>query len=352
MKKRIFYLILILFLFLSCGKTKTSQTEKYPDFTKNIIDVSEKIIPIKTEVLLGSGDITNIGSCFLFNDWYGDEDKGFVFFDKKNFHHIGYGGKKGQGPGEHIKFKNVRIIPNEQEPNSFFAFDYSLLCLYKYRIDSLLKDKNYLPNKVLQRKISEVLGNVVQLNDSIFLGMSLYATSHSSFVQRIVKFNTKKEKTELFGYQNPKIQKLGKANTHSNFAMSLKNGIYVQAFHYQDLITFCNREGNLICNVYGQYWKKDKKNFDFYGECQISSKYVFAEYIGRLGLVIDKHKRPRGAFPKKIQIFDLEGNYIKTLDFKEEFRSFCVDEDNNRIIVSFLDRDEPLGYLDLNGILE
>ncbi len=353
MKKKSFIFLVFVIFVISCNN-KSNTTEEYPDFSKNIVDVSKKLVPIKTEVLLGPGKVKNVGGCLLFKDEYGDAGKGFVFFDKKTLKHIGYGGKKGQGPGELINYKNVRIIPNEQDTGSFFAFDYSRLFLYKYRIDSLLNDESYLPQKILSRSVSEVLGNAVQLNDSIFLGMSLYATSSSSFMQRIVKFNTKSEKTEPFGYLNPQIEKLGKRNTHSAFAISLKKSVYIQAFFNQDLITFCDKEGKLICNVYGKLWKNENVNklSCYSSTVEMTSKYVFAGYKGVARLVLDKHKRPRGTFPKKIRIFDLQGNYLKTLDFGEELRNFCVDEETNRIFVSFLDRDEPLGYLDLKGILE
>lgn len=351
MKKIVILFSLILFI-ISCDDKNTA-LEKYPDFSKNVVDVSKKIIPIKTEVLLGPGKIKKIGSYLMFNDWYADDGKGFVFFDTKTLKHIGYGGKKGQGPGELIKYRNARIIPNERETNSFFVFDYSRLFLYKYSIDSLLSNKNYLPERVLERSVSEVLGNIVQLNDSTFLGMSLYTTSVSSFMQRIVKLNVNSGKTKAFGYLNPHIKELGKGSTHSAFAISLKKNVYIQAFFNEDLITFCNSEGNLICNVYGKMWKKeDSKKLRFYSSSvAMTSKYFFVDYAGSKRIVLDKHKRPRGAFPQKIRIFDFQGNYIKTLDFREELRDFCIDEETNRIFISFLERDEPLAYLDLNEIL-
>ena len=55
-------------------------------------------------------------------------------------------------------------------------------------------------------------------------------------------------------------------------------------------------------------------------------------------------------FPTKFLVFDLEGNYIKTLDVKEDILDCCYDKAHHRVIMT-LDADIQFGYIDLNGLI-
>ena len=55
-------------------------------------------------------------------------------------------------------------------------------------------------------------------------------------------------------------------------------------------------------------------------------------------------------FPTKILIFDLTGNYIKTLDVGYKISDCCYDETNNRIVMAF-DDEIQFGYLNLNTLM-
>ncbi len=73
--------------------------------------------------------------------------------------------------------------------------------------------------------------------------------------------------------------------------------------------------------------------------------------MGGKGFKRGSNGQMRGVFASKLLVFDSKGNYQKTLLLGEEIEDFCFDEDSNRIIFNFFDRDEPLAYLDLKGIL-
>lgn len=49
-------------------------------------------------------------------------------------------------------------------------------------------------------------------------------------------------------------------------------------------------------------------------------------------------------------IFDLEGNYIKTLDVGYKIQDFCIDKDNHRIIMALVDEIQ-FAYLDLQQLI-
>ena len=49
-------------------------------------------------------------------------------------------------------------------------------------------------------------------------------------------------------------------------------------------------------------------------------------------------------------VFDMNGNYIRTLDVGYKMMDFCIDEDNNRAIFAFSDEIQ-FGYLDLEKLI-
>lgn len=348
----IFFLLIFLIISPGCKK-ENSLYEKHPDFSKNVIDVSQEVKELKTDLLLGQSMLKITGNYLLVCDIF-SLDEGFHFYNKKTLKYVGSGGRKGQGPGEIISYNNVEIIPNEIDDNTFFVFDYSQITLYKYHIDSLLHNKQYLPYKVIDFRIKSILNNFSVINDSIFIGIGSYTTSNSSFIDGIVKLNINTNTMEEFGYQHPKIKEFGGRSTHSFFGGSKDKNRYVQGYYNYDLITICDIDGNLVSNVYGTQWKGEKemkfKN-SYFGKIGLYHKYIVVNYTGHNRLVIDEHKRPSAAFPKKFLIFDLEGNYLKTLDIGEEIRFFCLDEENNRLFLSPINRN-GLSYLDLNGLLD
>lgn len=55
--------------------------------------------------------------------------------------------------------------------------------------------------------------------------------------------------------------------------------------------------------------------------------------------------------PTKYLVFDLDGNYLKTLDVGYKIVDFCFDKGNNRIIMSLSDEIQ-FAYLDLKKLLD
>ena len=133
--------------------------------------------------------------------------------------------------------------------------------------------------------------------------------------------------------------------------MSVDNNFYVNCYGRIDLMTICDLEGNLKFNIYGPGWfdsNRDKNSYFF--DVDLLGKNIIASYIGGKGLVV-KGDIIKGAAPSKFLVFDMKGNYLKTIETGFEFSRFCVDEENLRIIAYFTERDEPLGYFDISFLL-
>lgn len=56
-------------------------------------------------------------------------------------------------------------------------------------------------------------------------------------------------------------------------------------------------------------------------------------------------------FPNCFQVYDFDGNYIKTLNIGRKICNFCYDQELNRLIM-VLDNEIQFAYLNLDGLIE
>lgn len=126
-------------------------------------------------------------------------------------------------------------------------------------------------------------------------------------------------------------------------AASEEDSIYVTTSSRYDLMTICNLDGSLKYNIYGPDWDEEITNICHYNvEVCIGGSKIYALYEGedyRAGLA-----------PSKIIVFDLNGNYIKTLETEQRICDMCYDKEKHRLFF-FTDSDIQFGYLDLEGII-
>jgi hypothetical protein len=120
--------------------------------------------------------------------------------------------------------------------------------------------------------------------------------------------------------------------------------VIVEAYSHHDLITVCDFEGNLKCNIYGPRWDNSTSNkMNYFETVHFYKDMIAIAYSG-------KDNFSKDYLPTCIMFFDLKGNYLKTLDVEYKFQDFCVDEDNDRLIFAFSDEIQ-FGYLDLKGLI-
>jgi hypothetical protein len=138
-------------------------------------------------------------------------------------------------------------------------------------------------------------------------------------------------------YEHPEIKK-----KRIFFAASVEHGIYVECYLYHDLMTICTLEGELKYNIYGRKWDTKVTNrYDYYGQVRICGDKIIVPYedgTDRTG--------PVTLYPTQFLVFDLEGDYLQTLETGYKIDSFCYDKANHRLILTLND-DPQVAYLDL-----
>ncbi len=82
----------------------------------------------------------------------------------------------------------------------------------------------------------------------------------------------------------------------------------------------------------------------YYGSIIICNNRIIVGYSG------ERNPDAGNISVSKLLVYDLDGNYIKTLDVGYNIGIFCYDSEYNRIIM-VLDDEIQFGYLELNEIL-
>ena len=177
------------------------------------------------------------------------------------------------------------------------------------------------------------------INDTLSIALMIEPTSVSTFNQSVAKWNIMSGEFEAMQYQHPDITK-----KRICFAVSPEEDVYVECYTYHDLMSICKLDGSLKCNVYGPAWdKKESNSIHHYGNVVFCGNKIVASYSGG-----DNFSREYK--PTKLLVFNLDGDYLETLDVGYRIGDFCYDKDNDRIIMN-LDDEIQFGYLNLKEIV-
>ncbi len=145
-------------------------------------------------------------------------------------------------------------------------------------------------------------------------------------------------------YAHPKIEK-----KRISLAVSMEYEIYVECYNHHDLITICDLDGNLKYNIYGKSWDNKKTNsINYYGDVAFCKDKIIALYSSGEDRI---SKEMKVNHPTKFLVFDINGNYLNTLETGYWIVNFCYDKEKNRIILH-LDDEIQFAYLDLDRLIE
>lgn len=336
----------ILGLLLCCCETKeTKSASSYQQERDDVLDMEDALTPIKINVMIGHSWIYILDEYLIVCD-HQSPDQGIHIFNKNTFEYITSTGKRGSGPGEIVRYGHVGI---DEVNKKFYMSDYGKMSAFRFDLDSVLANPDYMPKKGFTLNSKLFPAEYGFLNDSIIIGNSIDVVDNRSFKSAVIKHNISNGKAQKIGYPNPKIDA---TNLTTYFAMSKQDSIYVEGYADYDLLTINDLEGNVLHNIYGPLWenRKSEENMMYFGEVSIWNSNILAAYIGGKSVVLDEHKRPRSVLPTKLLIFDTDGNYQKTLETGYGMYSYCIDEENDRMIVSSEDIENQLGYIDLKEV--
>jgi hypothetical protein len=337
MKKK----ICILMITVCWGCNHSSDTEKYQNKRDHILFVKEKIKELEIEdVLIGQYAHLYIMNDYLLISDPRSVDEQIYIFNKNNFNYITNTANRGQGPGE---IASMGFIGVNEAGNLFYVTDHGKQRIFSYSLDSVLTNPLYMPEVKMVIDKTSFPDKYQYINDTLFMGVTIEPTGNSGFNHAVAKINTRTGEISRMPYKHPGIER-----KRICFAMSAEHGIYVECYHYHDLMTVCSLDGDLKYNIYGRKWNDRVTNkYGYYENVVFCNDKIIASCSDGK----DRYSRSESGYSTQFLVFNTEGDYIRTLETGYSILDFCYDKDNNRIIMS-LNAEIQFAYLDLDGLLE
>ena len=333
--------ISIVFLLASCSKKNNFEVKFSP--SDYVVDVRNRICYVEQNEVMGSADLNVFDSLLLVREKYAVGENFLHLYNKNTFEHLAYIGKLGKGPNEVIRQGYVN--PN-MDSTAFWLWDAGRDLHWLYRLDSMLSNPFYKPTEYIKVDPITSICRFCMVDDSSLLGIAFVATSMSTFRTNMVKFNLRNGAIAPYGHQ---YEGLSDSYSNSLFAYSKTHGIYVNAHVNCQLLSIFNLDGTLRCEVVGDDFGDDvQQRREYFGRVVIVDDVIVVEYNGDNSFSLDKHQRMETTWPTRLLVFDINGNHKATIETGNEICSFCIDEDNHRVICYFNGRENPLGYFNFD----
>lgn len=336
---------ILLFIAYFWGCSSATKTEKVQNKRDKIINIREKVkeIPME-EIILSNWTTPYIMNDFLLISDHKSRDKLIHIFNKNNFQHITSIANRGQGPGEIANLGRIGI--NEPEC-IFYLSDHGKQRIFSYKMDSVLVNPQYLPEVKMIMKELEFPDRYFYINDTLCVGLIIVPGGRFNHKQSLSKWNMNTGEIKTMKYTHPEIE-----NKRVYFAVSVEKNLYVECYEHHDLMTICSLDGDLKYNIYGKKWdNKTSNKYVYYNDVVFCKDKIVALYSpGDDNYPKDKNGYSLTHYPTKFLVFDLKGNYIKTLETGYNIIRICYDKDNNRLIMT-LDDEIQFAYLDLNELI-
>ncbi len=333
-------LIIIILFFCICFSTctKNRSTEKYQNNRSNFVNVKNKVV----EIFFEEAIIGSIARLHLINDYLIIQDPKsdhmlIHLFSRNNYEYVTSTVPKGQGPGEVANMGHIGINEITQE---FFVSDHGKLKIFSYSLDSILINPYYVPS--LKKEINNVQfpSSYEFINDTLCFARIIEPSGNVGHNEAAAKWNMKTGEITKMKYSHPKTEK-----KRIDLAVSIDNEILVECYQNHDLMTIMDLDGNLKYNVYGSNWNsRNASQFRHFGKILFREDKIIASYSGG-------DLRSEEYYPDKLLIFNIRGDYIKTLDIGYRISDFCYDQNYDRIIFNFEDIIQ-FGFLEMNDLLD
>lgn len=330
-------LLLCLLLLLGACSSQKDKREIYQTKRNHEIDVHDRIKEIDMgDVLISRYSGPYILDQYLIIGDYWSKDTLIFIFDKNNFRHIGSTALVGPGPDEITNFGSVGI---NEEKREFYLTDHGKNKIFLYSLDSVLANPRDYKHKVKADLKERIPTRYIYVNDTLSYGTFMLPYRDRPFDISIAKWNMTNDVVVPLDYMNPEIKRV-----RVSIAVSLEQGVVVECFAHNDLMTILDLDGRLKCNVYGPDWNNEMSNHrDFFKSVVIAGDKIIAS------TALGGPHASKEPLTTAFLVFDLQGNYLCTLETGSEILGFCYDQDNDRLIICFNDEIQ-YGYLELSPL--
>ena len=335
--KNIIYLLLVVFC---CSCASDSNTEYHKQKRDNIVFVGDKLFEIDFDDILFSqlARLCVMNNYLVISD-AGSFDKQVNIFNVNDFSFLANVADRGQGPND---ITNLGFIGINEKNNEFYITDHGKQKIFCYKMDSIFDNPLYVPTVKMRMSERQFPNSYQFINDSLLIGLIIVPTGNSGYNHLVATINTISGEIKPMRYDHPQIKK-----KRVSVAMSEKHNIYVECYHYHDLMSIYNMDGSIKKNIYGKKWNSMVSNqYGYYSNVIFCGDYIVASYANGK----DRYSNTEDGSPTQFLIFNIDGDYVKTLETNQYITDYCYDKFNNRILMH-LNSEIQFAFLNLNDFL-
>ena len=327
----------VLILLLSvAGCSMKSDIDKHINDRDNIVDVSDKICFIKTDLMVGP-----VAKVYNANDYIivtapNSIDNLIHIFDAEDYTLLCSRVKRGRGPHELTRMGDVAISTDKKK---FYVPDFGKHKIFSYNVDSLLNKEHCLPIYVNDLPKTQFPSTLKAVDATQFIGTIIEPIGTGDFKQSIGIWDMDSSEISTIYSGHP-----GLNLCRVCYDYSPQHSIVAVAHYHHDLITLMDVDGGVKFNIYGPKWQPSGSNKEYhYEKIIISDNLIFASYSGG-------QNNSTGREIDQIIIYNLDGSYIKTLKIGVPFEDFCFNSKNNSLMF-ILNDENQFAYIKLADII-
>lgn len=329
--KRTIYVVMLVLL---CACASLTETEKRQGSRDKVIRVKDKVKEIETgdDVLIGRFSTPYYSEDYLIITDYEAWEGAIHLFDKKDFRYLASVGKKGEGPYE---LTNAGGLMIDEPRRKLYMIDYGKYKVFSYDMDSIIAMSGAYRHQVKARiERAQFPDRPFYISDTLCYGRIIQPTSTSTFDMMVGKWNMATGEVKVIGEKHPDVKR-----KRVLMDVSMAKRMMVEVYGEYDLMNISDLGGHIQCYIYGPDWPTE--GLKTFGGVMITPHHILALYSG------DAWTRGR---TDKIHVFDLEGNYLQTLEIGYNMTDCAYDKTSHRLFMIF-DDEIQFGYLDLDGII-
>jgi hypothetical protein len=268
-------------------------------------------------------------------------DRKIHVFDAASLTYQGSGGLSGQGPQELLVVGDGYPLPSG---GHLLVPDFAKYEIYSFAVDSLLADSMYLPQTYATMNPDRFPASLGLLNDTLAVCRTIQPTSQG-MTEVPMLMNLRTGEGQTFAYEVPEVEKRS-----VTFDVKPEDSLYIEAYQTRDLMVIEDIHGRVKARVYGPKWGQEESENLYFSQLKVVGGKVFVGYVDGPRVVTDPVRGKMGNQPRQLLVFDLEGNYLKTLSVGCPVINYTYDAQENCLFL-VLDGESQFARLPLQGIL-
>jgi hypothetical protein len=333
---------MVVFVIWSCSQNSNTDKNKFQSNRSNIVNVHDKVIEIvfhEDEVLIsGSNRLYPVDNTLIIVD-HKSTDKLLHFFDLNGLKYLTSFASRGKGPKELV---NPGYLATDESNRRFYVSDNGKMIIYGYSLDSIFNNTFY--KQEVKYKMNEGLFPIkyYYINDTLSISILLEPIGVSDFQNYLAKINFQTGTIKKINYDAPNLDY--KLKKWLNIDVLETQNLCAISYYCVDLITLCNLNGEVKCNIFGPNYNKNGDGKKYFTKITFCNNVIIAAYSG-----IDWGEDDA---PRQLVVFDIDGNYLKTLDTGYRIVDYCFDKKHNRLLLSLNDVEIQFAELKLDDLID